>query len=99
MSQDTRILNITRGFRMKHKQAIRAIENCACAWVEGQEGLQVRDLTIAEAVKARNQQAAERDPLPNAELPGIIFQQPATATASAFERYALIRDANALMVM
>ncbi len=97
MSQDTRIFNVTRGFRMKHKQALRAIEQCACAWVE--YGKTIRDLTIAEAIQARNTQAAERDPLPNCELPGIIFQQPTSASISAYERYALIRDANALMVM
>ncbi len=97
MTNNARVYNVSRKFNMKHKQALKAIENCACTWVE--YGVSVRDLTIAEAIQARNVQAAIREPAPNAEIPGIIFQQPTSATNSAFERYALIRDANALMVM
>jgi len=54
---------------MKRRQAIRAIENCACAWV--QYGVSIRDLTIAEAIAARNEQARTAEPLPLAELPGL----------------------------
>ena len=97
MTNNARVYNESRKFHMKHKQALKAIEACSAAWVE--YGVSIRDLTIAEAIQARNTQAQHAEPAPNAELPGIIFQQPATATASAFERYALIRDANALMVM
>jgi hypothetical protein len=97
MTNNARVYNESRKFHMKHKQALKAIEACSAAWVE--YGVSIRDLTIAEAVQARFKQAAESTPAPNAELPGLIFEQPASATASAFERYALIRDANALMVM
>jgi hypothetical protein len=69
MSNNQRILNVSRGFTLKHKQAVRAIANCACAWVE--YGISIRDLTIAEAIMARNDQARSAEPLPLAELPGL----------------------------
>ena len=72
MSNNHRILNVTRGFTLKHKQAVRAIANCACAWVE--YGTSIRDLTIAEAITARNEQARMAEPLPLAELPGVIVR-------------------------
>lgn len=74
MAEDSRILNITRGFRLKRSQAYRAIENCACTWVE--IGVSVRDLTLAEAISARNEQAKIREPLMYAELPDIMFKGP-----------------------
>ena len=72
MAKDTRILNITRGFRLKRNQAIKAVESCACAWVEF--GVSVRDLTLAEAIAARNRRAAMRSPLPLEELPGCVYK-------------------------
>ena len=78
MAPDPRILNLTRNFRLKRKQAERAIENCACAWVEF--GVSVRDLTLAESIAARNKQASEREPLANAEIPGITFQHSGSRT-------------------
>jgi hypothetical protein len=97
MSQDHRVLNITRKFRLKRNQAERAVRECACAWVE--YGISVRDLTLAESIAARNKQAAERAPAPSVELPGIVFEQPASAVASSMDRFALIRAANEMMVM
>lgn len=84
MTQDPRVLNLTRGFRLKRAQAFRAVENCACVWVEF--GVSVRDLTIAEAIVARNIQAANREPLAHAELPGIMFD--------GLTDYGLVRAAN-----
>ena len=92
MSNNTRILNLSRGYSLKHKQALRAIEQCACIWVE--IGVSIRDLTLAESIAARNQQAANREPLEAPEIPGLIFKQPATAKASTFERAGLVRAAN-----
>lgn len=74
MAEDTRILNITRGFRLKRSQAYRAIENGACAWVE--VGVSVRDLTLAESIAVRNEQARLREPLEWAEIPGLMFDGP-----------------------
>ena len=72
MSNNKRVLNITRGFTLKHKQACRAVEQCSAEWVEF--GVSIRDLTLAESIAKRNIQAKERDPLPYAEIPGLIYQ-------------------------
>lgn len=80
MTNNARVWNQTRKFSLKHKQALKAIENCAMAWVEF--GAVVRDLTLAESIAARNQQAAEREPLAYAELPGITFKPPIGAQAT-----------------
>ena len=71
MSQDLRILNITKGFRLKPNQAYRAIEAGACAWVE--VGVSIRNLTLAESIAFRNEQAKVREPLAYAEIPGLTF--------------------------
>lgn len=74
MAQDPRVLNITRGFRLKRSQAYRAIENGACAWVD--VGVSLRDLTLAESIAYRNEQARMREPLEWAEIPGLVFEGP-----------------------
>lgn len=95
MSGNTRVLNVTRGYSIKHKAALKAVENCACVWVEF--GVSVRDLTLAESIAARNEQAARREPLAFAELPGVVFEQPASAVSTMFERMSLVRAANELV--
>ena len=72
MSKNTRVSNVTRKFSLRFNQAQRAVELCACAWVE--YGVSVRDLTLAEAIAARNCHAALREPLPCAELPGLLYR-------------------------
>ena len=62
---------------MKFRQAEKAIENCACTWLD--YGVTVRDLTLAESIKARNEQASRREPLARAELPNLTFQHPGAA--------------------
>lgn len=84
MSKDPRILNITRGFRLKANQVYKAIENCSCTWVE--KGVSVRDLTLAESIQMRNEQAKVREPLASMELPGLSYSGP--------QDYALIHAAN-----
>lgn len=74
MDKDSRILNLTRGFRLKRSQAYRAIENGACVWVE--VGVSLRDLNLQESIAARNEQARLREPLPWAEITGITFNGP-----------------------
>ena len=71
MSNNKRVLNITRDFTIKHKQACKAIENCSMAWVE--YGISVRDLTIKESIEARMKQKTPIESLPYAEIPGITF--------------------------
>ena len=92
MTKSNRVRNLTRGFTIKRNQALAAIENCAAAWVV--EGESVRDLTLAESITKRNEQARNREPLANAEIPGIIFK-PCIAGQSATQRsYQLVAAAN-----
>ena len=86
-----RVSNINRGYSLKFAQAEKAVDACACAWVE--YGVSIRDLSLAESISARNQQAQMREPLANAELPGVIFQPPTNATASNRESANLRRAA------
>lgn len=72
MGSNTHVYNQTRRFHMRHSQAAKAVDACACAWV--QFGVSVRDLTLAEAIQARFKQAALREPLPFAELPGLHYE-------------------------
>jgi hypothetical protein len=84
INNNSRVFNVTRRFSLKHKQALRAVEQCACAWVE--YGVSIRDLTVAESIAARNRQAQLREPLAVAELPGLVFAPPVTAVIGAIER-------------
>ena len=90
---DPRVLNISKNITVRRSQAKRWIEQCACVWVE--EGVSIRDLTLSERVAARSQQAAIREPLPVAELPGIQYQPAANAQAATRAGYMLIQQANA----
>jgi hypothetical protein len=74
MQKDPRVLNITRGFRLRFNQACKAVENCACAWVD--VGVSIRDLTLAESIAARARQAKDREPLPYSEIHGLKFEAP-----------------------
>jgi hypothetical protein len=93
MSKPHRVLNLTKGIRLKYPQALRAIENCAATWVV--EGEAIRDLTLAESIAKRNEQARNREPLPLAEIYGLTYDPPAS-DKSMRERYPLIKAANLL---
>jgi len=95
MTQSIRVFNVTRRFYMKPKRAVRAVENCACAWVE--VGVSLRDLTLAEAIAARNRQASLRDPLPVAELLGVWYWLHGKEAATRAERE-LALEANRLVL-
>lgn len=66
------ILNISRNCFLKRRQAERAIEACACTWVD--YGRTIRDLTLREAIDARMLQADRREPLALAELKNVVFR-------------------------
>ena len=68
----SRILHVDRGCYYRRGQALKGIENCAFAWVE--EGVSIRNLTLAESIVARNEQANMREPLPYAELPHLRYE-------------------------
>jgi len=92
MTNNARVFNVTRRFSLKYKQALKAVENCACAWVE--IGVSIRDLTLAESITARNKQAQQREPLAFAEIPGLIFQPPIQSQATHRQSFGLIVQAN-----
>ena len=94
MSQPSRILNVTRGYTLRHKQALRAIENCAAKWVE--PGISIRDLTLAESIAARNEKARLREPLAFAELPWIEYEPSLNGEVANRKSFALIQAANQL---
>lgn len=96
MSKNSRVFNLTRKFSLKHRQAEKAVEQCACAWVE--YGVSIRDLTLAESIQARNEQAKTHDPLPNMELTGLVFRQPVNAATTRRERAELVSEANRFFV-
>jgi hypothetical protein len=85
---NSRVFNVTRRFSLKHKQALRAVEECACAWVE--YGVSIRDLTLAESIAARHRQAQLREPLAVAELPTLRFEPPVTAVMGIVQRNRLM---------
>lgn len=86
MASHRRIVNLTRNYSMKFRSAEKAVYACACAWVE--YGVSVRDLTLAESIAARNKQAAVREPLAYAEIPGLVWNGPIATD------YSLIRAAH-----
>ena len=76
MSNNSRIFNVTRRCSLSFKQAVRAIENCSAVWEV--YGMSIKDLSLADSIKARHEQARLREPLPFAEIPGLSFDPPAT---------------------
>lgn len=92
MTNNSRVLNVTRGFTLKYKQALRAVDECAAVWVE--PGRTIRDASLSESIAMRNKQAADREPLPNMEIPGLIYQPSQANLASSRLGYALTRQAH-----
>ena len=70
----------------------RMAENCCFVWVK--YGETFRDATIAEAADMRKEQAKLAEPLPFAEIPGLIYQPSASNLAGTRSRYPLIRQAH-----
>lgn len=87
MTKNKRIFNISRGYSLKRGAAERAISECSAAWVE--EGVSIRNLTLAESIAARNEQARVAEPLPFAEIPGLRFE-PTSSGAAATRRERLL---------
>lgn len=93
MSGNSRVQH-QRGHSMKFRQAVKGVAACALAWVE--YGVSVRDLSVAEAIQARNEQASLREPLPFAEIPGLKFD---FARASVAQERKLAWDASKFAAM
>jgi hypothetical protein len=79
---------------MKFKQALKAIEACACAWVE--YGVSVRDLSLIESIQARNEQARKRAPLAPAELRDLTFEPPVSGIIAYKAGRQMVLDATAM---
>lgn len=92
MSKDPRILNLTTGYLLKFNQARRAVENCACEWVD--VGVSVRSLTLAESIAARTKQTKDREPLAYSEVHGLRFAPPAGADRAYRESRVLAYEAS-----
>ena|ERR1700748_2850071 len=78
MASHSKIHNISSNRYIKKSQAFGRIEQCISDWVE--YGVSIRDLTLAEAIQARSQQAKDREPLPLAEIHGLKYE-PASRNA------------------
>lgn len=61
MPNNPLVLNLTREYCLSFKQARKAVENCSARWEE--YGVSIRDLTLAESIAARNEQAKKREGL------------------------------------
>lgn len=72
MPQAPSVYNVTRGCYLRFSRARKAVDNCACMWVE--LGTSIRDLTLAESIAARAVQAKNREPLPYSEVHGLKFE-------------------------
>ncbi len=92
MCKPRRVRNVTTGYWLKPAQAQRAIEECAAAWVE--EGVSMRSVTLAEAIALRNAQAARREPVAMAELPGVRYEPTMKGLEGFRLECKLMRDAN-----
>lgn len=87
MASKNRVENVTNGRWMKQRRAERAVETCSAEWIE--YGVSIRNLTLAEAIAARNQQAAVREPLPYKEIHGLRFE-PSVSGMEATKREGLL---------
>jgi hypothetical protein len=95
MTKDPRVLNVATGFRLKLNQARKAVDNCACAWVE--YGVSVRPLSINEQRAALAGQAKHREPLPYAEIFGLRFDAPAGMAGASRQSRVLAYEATLLV--
>lgn len=87
MTNNFRVFNLTMQVWIKHRQAQKAVDNCAAAWVDPRT---IRQLTLAEAIAARNAQAKLREPMPFAEIPGLKV----AGISNIHEELALATQAN-----
>jgi len=93
MNINSRIYNVSREYYIKRKQALKGIDrDCTLAWVV--EGESVRDLTLAESIAARNEQARLRDPLPYAEMFGLRFEGPKSSEDGKRNRNMMVWEAS-----
>jgi len=84
MTNNSRVTHAVRGYTMKFGQVQKRIaENSCFVWVK--YGETFRDATIAEAAQMRKEQAKLAEPIPFAELPGLMFRKPNPTSVSGAE--------------
>ncbi len=103
MTNNFRVSNLSRGYSLKQKAAERAVAQCAAVWVE--YGVSIRDLTLAESIAARaeqakmraqmnEEQARLREPLPYVEIHGLRYEPSAGGYKSHLEARRLVWEAH-----
>lgn len=93
MTNNHLVLNVTRNYWIKRKHALKGVEaDCTLAWVVDRES--VRDLTLAEQLQARNEQAKLREPLPYAEIHGLRFDPPVSGVSATRRESKLMWEAH-----
>lgn len=96
MTNNKLVFNVTRNYWIKRKTALNGIErDCNLAWVVDRES--VRDLTLAEQIAARNEQAKMREPLPYAEVAGLRFDPPTSGVIATRRENSLLWAAHDFM--
>jgi hypothetical protein len=83
-----RIVNLTNGHRLKYSQALRLIDQCVIRWKV--VGVSVENLSLADTVKARSEQARLREPMEYAEIHGLRFDPPASGVEATRRERPLI---------
>jgi hypothetical protein len=82
MASHTRVLNLTTGLRIKRSQAIGRVAHGISEWVE--MDFTVRDLTLAESIAARREQAKRQQPLELSEVHGLTYEPPVYERSRTF---------------
>ena len=95
MGTHAKVLNTTSNMHIKRSQALRRIDQCISTWVDS---FTIRDLSLAERVQYRSEQARLATPLAFAESPGLKFEPPAYAQESTRREHALAAEANRFVV-
>jgi hypothetical protein len=91
MASNQRIFN-RLGAGLSSAASHRAVEHCVSAWVEF--GVSIRDLSLAESIAKRSEQATMREPLEWAECPGLIYRADERNQAQTRQGYELVKAAN-----
>ena len=94
MTNNSRVTHAVRGYTMKFGQVEKArLLHCSFVWMNDEKTL-FRDATIQEAAQMRKEQVKLQEPIPFAELPGLIFKPAQKDQASTRISYALLKQAN-----
>ena len=92
MSNRDRVTHVS-GYTLSLGQVQKRIAQSSCfVWVT--YGKTFRNATFQEAAQMRKEQVKLQEPIPFAELPGLIFKPAPNAQASTRQSFALLKQAN-----